>query len=286
VRGVGFAHQFTSIVYPTCDHHSPTCRGAGRKKIRQVYPDQERSWTCIFNTIWRFYHEISERAVVIARRGTKKIMAVGDVTRTAYYDEEQGRERVGSDTERYYSNFIEVEWKKKEIEFDEVVFPFQTVYEISEEKYSRLVEGKTLAEEEGVKEPEFTLGKYLEESITANFDTIFKGKLKLFVDPEGNIGKQYPTDIGNIDILAEEPDAGPYVVIELKKGREPDTVAGQTLRYMGWVEENLCEEGQSVKGLVICRERDPRLTYGLKVAPNVEVKFYKASFQLSSEPQA
>ena len=185
-----------------------------RKKIRQVYPDQERSWTYIFNTIWRFY------------------------------------------------------------------------YEISEEKYSRLVEGKTLAEEEGVKEPEFTLEKYLEEFIIANFDTIFKGKLKLFIDPEGNIGKQYPTDIGNIDILAEDPDTGPYVVIELKKGREPDTVVGQTLRYMGWVEENLCEEGQSVKGLVICRERDPRLTYALKVTPNVEVKFYKASFQLSSEPQA
>ena len=214
MRGVGFAHQFTSIVHPTCDHHSPTCRGAGRKKIRQVYPDQERSWTYIFNTIWRFY------------------------------------------------------------------------YEISEEKYSRLVEGKTLAEEEGVKEPEFTLEKYLEEFIIANFDTIFKGKLKLFVDPEGNIGKQYPTDIGNIDILAEDPDTGPYVVIELKKGREPDTGVGQTLRYMGWVEENLCEEGQSVKGLVICRERDPRLTYALKVTPKVEVKFYKASFQLSSEPQA
>lgn len=70
-------------------------------------------------------------------------------------------ERVGRDTERYYSNFIEVEWKKKEIEFDEVVFPFQTVYEISEEKYSRLVEGKALAEEEGLKEPEFTLESIL-----------------------------------------------------------------------------------------------------------------------------
>ena len=40
------------------------------------------------------------------------------------------------------------------------------------------------------------------------------------------------TEVGTIDILADEPDTNSLVVIELKKGRESDKVVGQTLRYI------------------------------------------------------
>jgi hypothetical protein len=50
------------------------------------------------------------------------------------------------------------------------------------------------------------------------------------------------------------------VVIELKKGRPSDQVVGQVLRYMGWVKKHLCTNGQAVKGLVICRDHDPKST--------------------------
>ena len=49
---------------------------------------------------------------------------------------------------------------------------------------------------------------------------------------------------------------------------------------MGWVQEKLCGEGQSVRGLVICREYDPGLSYALKVAKNVDIRYYKISFEL------
>jgi len=48
------------------------------------------------------------------------------------------------------------------------------------------------------------LEKYLEDFIVTNFDRIFGGQLILFVDSEGNRRKQYPTDVGRIDILAKK----------------------------------------------------------------------------------
>jgi restriction system protein len=70
-------------------------------------------------------------------------------------------------------------------------------------------------------------------------------------------------------------------VIELKKGRESDKVVGQALRYIGWVSEELCKDGQKVRGIIICREPDDRLYYVVKVVPNLELKYYHIDFRLS-----
>lgn len=257
-----------------------------KARHKEVYGD--KGLTSTVNTVWRFYHEIEPGDIVIARRGRKTIAAVGTVTAGAFYSEEMGRKRVGNLTDNVYPNFIRVQWQddKREIGFGRIVFPMQTMCEISEEKYRSLMEGEPPPEEEDegeIEQPaEFVLEKYLEDFIVTNFAGIFKGRLQLYRDPEGNIGRQYSTgEIGTIDILAKEPATNCYVVIELKKGRESDVVVGQTLRYMGWVQENLCVEGQGVKGLVICKERDARLSYALKMIPNVELYFYKVHFELT-----
>jgi len=80
--------------------------------------------------------------------------------------------------------------------------------------------------------------------------------------------------------LAVEPKSNSFVVIELKKGRPSDQVIGQILRYMGWVKKNLCNQGQAVKGLVICRDPDPKLSYALEMTSNIEVQYYSVSFEL------
>jgi hypothetical protein len=49
---------------------------------------------------------------------------------------------------------------------------------------------------------------------------------------------------------------------------------------MGWVKENLCVNGQSVKGLIICRDPDPKLTYALTMTSNIDVRYYSVSFKL------
>jgi len=124
----------------------------------------------------------------------------------------------------------------------------------------------------------------LEDFIVSNFETIFRGKLKIYEDAEGPDGQQFATDIGPIDILATEPATASFVVIELKKGRPSDQVVGQILRYMGWVKENLCKNNQAVKGLVICRDPDQRLSYALTMTNNIDVRYYSVSFALKEAP--
>jgi restriction system protein len=154
------------------------------------------------------------------------------------------------------------------------------------------LEGIGKAEDEGtpIGEPEpnesidqnaFALEKYLEDFIVSNFVAIFKGKLQIYEDANGSDGQQYPTDIGPIDILAVDSATGSFTVIELKKGRPSDQVVGQILRYMGWVKKNLCRNGQGVKGLVICRDPDPKLSYAIEMTSNIDVRYYKVSFILS-----
>jgi hypothetical protein len=60
--------------------------------------------------------------------------------------------------------------------------------------------------------------------VVGNFDTIFRGELKIFKDADGKGGQQYPTDVGLIDILAFEPQSNSFVVIELKRGHSSDRV--------------------------------------------------------------
>jgi restriction system protein len=165
-----------------------------------------------------------------------------------------------------------------------------TLAECTEEQFRDIVEGSgppiaPSETEPEVEDPgEFVLEKYLEDFIVSNFDTIFKGRLRVFEDSEGNDGQQYATDIGPIDILAIEKTTKAFVVIELKKGRPSDRVVEQILRYMGWVRRNLCETGQTVRGLVICRDHDAKLTYALEMTNNIDVRYYSVSFKLKENP--
>lgn len=195
--------------------------------------------------------------------------------------------------ERAHPGFLQVDWQEapRDKEFPSKVFPRHTLTELSEDKFRSLVEGSgpqpdPSEESEVLEDPSaFALEKYLEDFIVSNFDTIFKGALKIYEDPEGNEGQQYQTDeIGTIDILATEPRTNSFVVIELKKGRSSDRVVGQTLRYMGWVKRNLCSNDQAVKGLIICRDPDPKLVYALEMTKDISVRYYSMSFKLRETP--
>ena len=131
---------------------------------------------------------------------------------------------------------------------------------------------------------EFVMEKYLEEFIEVNFQKIdFGAKLELYQD-EDNHGRQYPTSVGNIDLLAIDSDNEKFVVIELKKGRSSDEVVGQILRYMGWVKENLAMndyETYDVRGIIISKEKDDKLEYALKMLSNINIFLYSVSFKLN-----
>jgi hypothetical protein len=255
------------------------------EKFKETFPHvtNKGNITRDVNTIWNFLHEISIGDIILARKGTKKLIGKGIVKGTPFYDVTAGRERVGNLTENYYPYLIPVEWEQKDISYPDIVFSFYTMYEIGEDKYRELLPPPEATIQQS---PEFVLEKYLEEFIISNFDKIFKNHLGLYKDTEGNIGQQFIIDsegkqIGRIDILAKDTQSGNFVVIELKKGRESDQVIGQLLRYMGWIKENLCEPNQEVKGYVVCKDIDERLRLAISiVADKIKIKRYKIDFQL------
>lgn len=254
--------------------------------VDRTYPDKPAQTKGLYtNMLWSFYHEMLPGDYVLARRGRKTLVGIGKVTGPAIYS-------PGRNPYVEHPGFLDVAWQAEPLDklFPSVVFPMQTLAEFSEEVFRSLLEGSgplitpLEAEPEIKDQSEFVLEKYLEDFIISNFDTIFKSRLRVFEDEEGNDGQQYATDIGSIDILAIEEKTKAFVVIELKKGRPSDHVIGQILRYMGWVKRNLCKNGQTVKGLIICREHDPKLTYALEMTNNIEVRYYSVSFKLKENP--
>jgi restriction system protein len=70
------------------------------------------------------------------------------------------------------------------------------------------------------------------------------------------------------------------LVVELKKGRASDAVVGQTLRYMGFVQEELATADQTVQGAIIALEDDQRIRRALQMTPAIEFFRYEINFKL------
>ena len=123
--------------------------------------------------------------------------------------------------------------------------------------------------------------KHLEDFLVQNWAQTELGKEYDIYEEDGErVGQQYQTDTGPLDILAISKDKKCLLVVELKKGRASDVVVGQTLRYMGYVQEELIEEGQTVKGVIIALEDDQRIRRALTMTPAIEFYRYQISFKL------
>jgi restriction system protein len=280
------ANNLISIGWSQLGDVSKMSREALSSAVASSYSDKPPATMSLFgNMLWDFYHEIALDDFVIARRGRKTLAAVGKVVQLAVY-------APGKNPAASHPNFLGVEWQAqpRDKAFASLVFPMHTLTEIPGAQYRDLVEGSAIqpvALPEPAEETDqsaFVLEKYLEDFIVSNFGPIFKGKLQIPDDADAAGGQQYATDVGTIDILAVERDSSSFVVIELKKGRPSDQVVGQILRYMGWVKKNLCKGSQGVKGLVICHDPDPKLSYALEMTDNIDVRYYNVSFDLRSTP--
>ena len=129
----------------------------------------------------------------------------------------------------------------------------------------------------------FALEKHLEDFLVKNWAKTELGKTYDIYEEEGElVGQQFPSDTGPLDILAISKDKKELLVVELKKGRVSDNVVGQIQRYMGYVKEELAEEGQTVKGVIIGLEDDLKIRRALSVASNIEFYRYQVNFTLAS----
>lgn len=139
-----------------------------------------------------------------------------------------------------------------------------------------------ISTDETVEDPSsFALEQHLEDFLVQNWAQTELGKeYDIFEDEGVKVGQQYLTDTGPLDILAIKKDKTELLVVELKKGRASDVVVGQTLRYMGFVKEELAEAGQSVRGVIIALEDDNRIRRALAMTPLIAFYRYQISFKL------
>lgn len=145
-----------------------------------------------------------------------------------------------------------------------------------------IVPASIFAEEEGIEDPvAFAMEKHLEDFLISNWKQTSLGKEFSIIEVDGEmVGRQFKTDTGPLDILALSHDKKRYLVVELKRGRASDVVVGQILRYIGYIQEEYAEPGQSVEGIIIALEDDLRLRRALVTVPAVKFYRYEVSFKL------
>jgi len=135
-------------------------------------------------------------------------------------------------------------------------------------------------EDQDPSEASFALEYQLRDFLAENLAAVqLEGHtLRLYVDPSGRDGIEYPTAVGPIDILAVD-ETGALVVFELKRARSPDHALGQLARYMGWVKQTI-GKGNDVRGVIVAKEIGDKLRYGASIMPNVSLQEYEVEFRL------
>jgi len=130
-------------------------------------------------------------------------------------------------------------------------------------------------------ETNFAMEKHLEEFIVANWDSLDIGEnYNRHEEVVDGKRKKFRTDTGEIDIFALSKDKTHYLVIELKKGRASDKVVGQIQRYMGYIKDEIANNSQEVKGLIIGLKEDLGLKRAISINPSIEFRRYEIRFDL------
>jgi endonuclease len=123
----------------------------------------------------------------------------------------------------------------------------------------------------------FAYERDLSNYLSKNMAAIEPG-LRLY-EEEGVKGIEFPVGGRFIDLLGVDED-GALVVIELKVSRGYDRVVGQLLRYMGWIEANLAEPPQRVRGIIVANEISEDLRLACHRLPDVELYEYELAVRL------
>lgn len=139
---------------------------------------------------------------------------------------------------------------------------------------------------QSAKATRFMLERHLHDYMFDNWDALDLAQdWDIYTrDGEPEAGYEFRTPIGRIDLLARHKRDPRWLVIELKREKSSDSVVGQVLRHMGWVQRHLVEDGEAVEGLVVATEGDPQLHYALEVVPSVSFKSYEVEFRLKDGP--
>ena len=122
----------------------------------------------------------------------------------------------------------------------------------------------------------FVLERHLEDYLCKNWkETIFGDNYDIYEN-----GRQYQTDTGPLDILAQRKDKSEFMVLELKREKASDVAVAQTLRYINYVRRTLATKKENVKGCIIATEEDRGLMNAIEEVPNIDFYRYNITFSL------
>jgi len=152
---------------------------------------------------------------------------------------------------------------------------------ISKDEETEITEGVTSGE------CVFALEKYLHEFLVDNWSATELSNEWGLLEEDGEIvgSRYYTEEVGEIDLLAKHNSEKKWLVVELKRNQTSDSTVGQILRYMSWVRKNLASNGETVEGLIICRQIDRKLQYALDGQKDIKCMTYQVSFSLDSTPE-
>jgi RecB family endonuclease NucS len=127
-----------------------------------------------------------------------------------------------------------------------------------------------VAEISELAETSISLERDIEDHLIHHLDLLEKG-LKF-------VGRQFNTDVGRIDILAEDKK-GCRVVIEVKVGEAKDSAVGQVARYLGWFAKL---DGKPPRGMLVAAEFPDGVRYAANVVSNLTLHAYRVSFSFEA----
>lgn len=133
------------------------------------------------------------------------------------------------------------------------------------------------ADEDREYDTAFAYEEDLKNYLAKNLE-IIEPWLKLF-EEDGINGLEYEVNGRFIDILAVDKNKN-FVVIELKVSKSYDRVIGQLLRYKNWIQKELVNDGQVVRGIIIANELSEDLKIACMGLPNIKLYEYELSVKL------
>jgi hypothetical protein len=150
------------------------------------------------------------------------------------------------------------------------------------EKTTKIVEaGQAYSEAKrrGLVKGRETINEYVNLRIKEKMlEDFLELNLHLLEDGLTLVGRQYPTLVGPIDLLARDRSKR-YMVIELKKGKASDRVFGQMNRYRGFIQEELSPRKREVRGAIVAQEIDNKLKYAFRGQRSRLLQLFRFEFQ-------
>lgn len=132
----------------------------------------------------------------------------------------------------------------------------------------------------GVKRQQFSSEKLLEDELTLRLEAgmpVFGMNLHIYNHKGDFYGRQYPFEMGRLDLLCEDKNENLYI-IELKKDSGYDDAYVQTAQYIDWFEKAPIAQGKEVYGIICLNTPTPELVRKVRDDPRMKLFEYQISY--------